>query len=438
MKMLLPLTALCFVTACGGSGDSDNSAGPSTQTQANGPLKVTVHEALICGGSMPVNKAELFTYDDNWKITGRHKAAADGSFIITTNDKLINFSLVNNQGDKQQPKLNQKVFAQVQPGDFGTQYLGTSSQNCECTQATANIATVSSSSVSSLRVYAEYDARNFASLSGNTATFEICRQKGSSWPELVMSAQTRNGDTFYGVLDNYQPTQSMLINLDKVALPVAFTSNVNSPGFISYHGSKHAYVRAVSKGVGTPVLISGLKDLNFVSYYASSTGSIPMPGEVNATYYVTQMQNRSSDFQRPVAFVLPDLNRAENFTRQVLTDWSNLENSVNYDYSDYAGFTAVNVILNIELKDQSYISQQFIGPLKGRFPADLLPTDYLSDSVVNNASGLLFDVVLEQATASSTLTAHAKQRNRYYSALSSKIERQGDMTSMGMYFFKSI
>lgn len=432
MKLLLPVAALLILTACGGS--SGDAGSPNTLTPpiaVKPPLKITAMQSTTCGGSAPATQAELLTYDDNWKITGRYKAGTDGSFMLNTEQKLINFSVVNNLGDSIKPKISQKVYAQVEPSDYGTVYIGETSENCECVNANANIAKLGSSPLSQMRISDDTMKITFAEINGNTATFNVCRQANKNWPTLAISARNAAGSWAYAQLENYQPTEPLFINLDKETQVLPFTSNNASATFSSYSYGKSVIFRGVTANSDAPVLITGLSDEKYMSHSALvQKPQTDGQGRIIDTYVVHSLLRKNAD-NRALNFVVPAWSTLDSFIATASKDWVQYNKGVQYDYSQFTEFTATEVYVSLYFVEGSYINLYFTGPLKGKYPASFVPADYLAPTVLDKVDHTFVQIELRHLSSASNISSYVKQFSKIYAPLVSQREREGDFSYIG-------
>ncbi len=433
MKLLLPLAALFVLTACGGG--SGEAGSPNSQVAVKAPLKITAMQSTTCGGSVAATKAELFVYDNNWNITGRYKAGADGSFTLATEAKLLNFSVVHNLGDSISPKIFQQVFSQVEPGDFGLVYLGETSDNCECAQATANIAKVNSSTLQFMDVANDTLYPKAAKISSNTATFELCREKGKEWPQLAITARTTDYQWIFATLKDYQPNQQLLINLDKEVSALPFNSNNLAATMSSYYYAKDVSFRGATPKYDTPVMINGLANVRYVSHMATVQKSSYDSYGRKANLSVGNSLLQKAGDSRALNFMLPEWSRMEAFLATANKDWLNYNKGIQYDYTNFSEFTAITAELSLQVSTQGFIELNFIGPLKGKFPASLLPSGYLNSDVAEQAVFKHLNIKLNHLSTASDVTSYTKQDMKMYAPLVSKKERDGDYTYLSFFVY---
>ncbi|WP_306522299.1 hypothetical protein [Rheinheimera sp.] len=429
MKLLLPLAALFVLTACGGG--SGEAGSPNSQVAVKAPLKITAMQSTTCGGSVAATKAELFVYDNNWNITGRYKAGADGSFTLATEAKLLNFSLINNLGTHIKPKISQKVYSQVEPGDYGTVFVGHNSDNCECVEASATITKLSSSPLVQMRVSNETMQFSFAKLNGNTATLNLCRQQGKNWPALAIAARNTAGSWAYARLDNYQPTQPLFINLDKEVQALPFTTNNTAATYSSYSYTQDLAYRALTANADAPVQINGLTQIKYLTHTATlRTVQSNGDGTMIDLFSTHNLLRKTAD-SSALNFVIPEWSKVETFAATAAKDWAKFANGFAYDYSSFAEFTALNVDVSVYFPEGNYIEQQFTGPLKGKFPASFLPADYLALTVMDTVDHSYVSIDLSQLSSANNLTAYVRQNLKLAAPLVSQREREGDFSYIG-------
>lgn len=431
MKLLLPVAALFVLTACGGSsGDAGSPNTPTPPIAVKAPLKITAMQSTTCGGSRPATQAELLIYDDNWKITGRYKAGTDGSFLFNTDLKLINFSVLNNVGDKNNPKIVQEVYSQVEPGDFGTVHLGETSQNCECVQASANITKLGSSPLKQMRVSDETMKVTFAEIKGNTATFNLCRQANKNWPALAISARNTAGSWAYARLENYQPSQPLLINLDKEVQVLPFSSNNPKAQYGSYSYTKDLSFRGLTANSDAPVLINGINDLRYIHHSSFVFDYQDVAEKTLYTFAGHNLLQKAGD-TRALNFILPERSRRDAFLNLASRDLLEIEDGLQYDYSQFNEFTAVNIFISLKLAESGTVDQRFTGPLKGKIPESFLPADYLAQAVMDKAELTYLDIELSHLSSANNITAYVKQQLAFFVPFAGKKERSGDTTFIG-------
>lgn len=432
MKKILSISAFTLLSACGGSNTEVSQ--PAKVTYA--PLKVKMVQALECGGTIPASNAEVFIYDNTWKIVSRHKADANGAIEVPVTTKLLNFSMIVNNGSATTPDIFQQAFTQIESGDFGTVELGFTSKGCECRTATASINKVSSSALNAINLTTD-TGKSYHSVSrpfGNDAEFQVCRQVGAAWPMLTFSVMDSNNEWFFDQIDKYDPSERLVINFFRTTTKLAFNANSPEVSVNTFSYGKHGTLMVGPYSSTELFAAPEMGSTTFVGYTGRMTDSQFVNDNIMLTYSTAHRVNRTTDLLQPVTFMVPDLKEAKKFGEIMLKSLSTEENLTNYDFSEFTDFKMMEFSIYSNFNNGGKLVQSVIGPLKGVLPEDLLPAGYLDQKLDDSISTFSLQAQLVQINSALDVNTHVKQMLPAYSFVPSNVKRPAEFKTIEFYW----
>jgi len=391
--LTLPLFILgsSMLTACGGgSGDDDAASSGGAAGSNSTMLSALVVQDTNCGTQIPVTSAELVVYNNNWKITSRHKANAQGKIsasIPATNS--INYSLIRSSGSGDKKRILVDTFAQHPVGDLGIfKVSNTSSQGCECVTTNVRLISEPNSMSYNIQLTGHIEGTDYMDPPGSSfkVTFsnrQICRQPNGSWP--VLTAMANGGyRALAGEVTNYDPSRAIDINMDLVPQLESISLNGDAQqASYFYQTSKGALSGAQEYPYDIAVLFTDMKAKATFSIRSSSTASSNI-GNLPVTLGRSQRRGYELPLAENLELTLPDTNAHQELIT-TLRD-SVLSEKTNYDLSRVSNFNTFYTGIVMTLTDGSQLDWFFIGPKTGYFPEDPMPADYKIDNLIDENS----------------------------------------------------
>lgn len=435
MKNFLLLSAVCLLSACGG-GSGGNTATPQPEKVAIAPLKVKIVQALECGGTFPASNAEVLIYSNDWKIVSRHKADANGAVEVPVTSKLLNFSLLVNNGTAAVPNVFQQAFTQIESGNFGTVELGITAEGCECRTATALVNKVSSSVLNEISLTTN-TGKSYHSVSRfnfDEAQFPVCRQVGAEWPVLTFSAIDANGEWFFDQLGKYDPSKRMVINFFRTTTKLAHVTNSPAVRVNTFSYGKHG-MQLVGPYNSTVLFAAPeLGSINFVGHTGRLADSQFIKDDTMLTYSSVHRVNRTTDFLKPVTFNVPELSEAKKFGEVVLKSLTTEEMLTNYDFSAFSDFKMFEFSINSSFNNGGKLAQSVFGPLKGVLPEDLLPAGYIDPQLDESIATFSLAAQLININSDLDTSAQVKQMLPAYTFVPGNVKRPAEFKTLEFYW----
>lgn len=181
---ILSLISIFFITACGGGSSADTSE----KTVTNYTFELTASIANACDVKSPFTDVELLVQDDDWQITERYSADANGVISFTSQSEYINYTLVakSQQGDDVEG-LDIKSFYQAVTASSNV-YTATydtlvNDETCQC--ITSNLV-LNHRTLNTRRDYfSSLPYESTEDIDSSTTQFnnvEVCRESTENWP----------------------------------------------------------------------------------------------------------------------------------------------------------------------------------------------------------------------------------------------------------------
>lgn len=427
-------TALCtLLSACGGGGSGGSSSGSSGASVPSVIAKIQT--ASICGGATNPRSADLFFYDKNWQIIARKAASADGTINAETPASAAHIGFAVNNGSATAPEVDVKVLADINSGNFGTLYIGTTHDkaSCDCQSFNATLSKASSSTSSTLNIASNgFNYGHSISFVNNTATLEVCRVKGANWPMLTFYSPTdaAGAELFYDQVNTITVGSPILVNLSKTATKVAYSSNIGatSTSTIITGDFGAMYVKPRNKEVMVPQALTGFKQISYREQESKWLSN-------NVSYFSNHTITRSNTDGNSLNFNVPALSEAQAFTTAFAQTVQSEAPIISYDFSNFRNFQLFNVWLGSSDNNQHYVNVEFFGSIKGSFPDDVLPNGYVSASAIDSLSSTMVDAELWGTALSLSDTQFKTQTLNQFSALPSQVSRPADMRVIGAWLW---
>lgn len=419
LRLFTLLGSSLFFAACGGGGGSDENGGTGGGGTGGGNTTVSltadIVQETLCLTEIPATHAELIVYDNNWAIKSRHKPDAQGKIIANIPaTQFVNIALITQAETSSGTRTYVQSRAQHPVGDLGKFYAaGTSASNCECTTKDINASSIQGMSSNRITLIGATDQVPFQQTSSYTGVFrgvQICRTPGGSWPALTV-LNSQNTELAAGSLSNYDINAELEVQLDKFAInhPVNVDTNFNNLRVTHEIGANMLNTSFPPGSIEAPV-ITGLDTLTRT--------------HLNGTYfYQVTENNQSVNFfagrRKAVNFnqsgtpslPMPDLNPLEGlaaaFDNFISSD------STSYSLPNTSQYAMFSIRADISLMDGSTYTEVFYGPMQGKYPENVLPTDYNMEEKLETVS----DIYLELS-----LTKYASETN-YQSALKGIVKK---------------
>lgn len=388
LTLLLVMTS-SLLAACGGGSDENSpvSSGGGSGSSNTITLTATVLQDTMCDTQIPVTTAELLIYDSNWKITSRHKPDSQGSISATIPEvSLVNYSLIRSSGAGSDRKILVDTFAQHPTGDLGLfKVSAISSQGCECVQTDVRLVSASGQINYNVQLTGHNNGTDYidSTWSNSQVTFDnrqICRQPDTEWPVLTAMA---NGsyDALAGQVKNYDPAQTIVINMDLESEIESISLNGNVPRAVYFYQMPRGSLSGAQEfPYDLATLFPDIETEATLSIRGSST-SISDVNNLSFTLGRSQRRGYELPLNQPLEITLPD-SSAHQPLLSTLSD-SLLSDSTRYDLSRVTDFNTFYTTTVITLTDGSQLDWFFIGPKTGSFPADPLPADYNIDNLID-------------------------------------------------------
>ncbi len=387
----LTLLAASLLTACGGGGSGDVTTG----TGGNGgsttrTFQANVVQDTVCGTSVSSSNAELLIHDQDWRVISRHRANAAGIITATvTGAAQMNISTIAvHRGEN--PEIQVASYAQHPVGDLGTLRVpGKAQQGCECRLADVKVVSPFGSltpSTIELTGYNRAEQRRTAVAFGEVtfSDVELCRTTNGNWPVLNAIVNGGTVNAIAGSVRQYNPSTEITLPVTQTPsiVPVSVAGNYTTLGETHYTETGILGLRSRLNSSET-FIFNQLDGVEFVSVRASSNQFDQVD---NSTVFRSAQQRQAFDlpFTQPPVITIPNNDAQAALERFLVQDLPS--DNTNYNLGTIQGFNTFYLYVSTTLTDNTQYLQTFIGPLQGKYPDEIVPTDYaIADKFNDNA-----------------------------------------------------
>lgn len=396
--LILPLFSVCLaLTACGGSGsDVAENKPPVVIPEQSFDAQLVLGSA--CGLQQPVDhkiKAEMLIYDENWQITERIKAAADGKVSWKTRLSKANIGFVWQLVSESEERLLTEavVYQNVSPQSFGTIEIDWLMNICEC----------ESSTITAKPAFGllQKDHYGFVSIEGwsselpvkwnaqrpePAATAGICREAGKTWPKISALATLSDGSVVAG---SVQPTDisNVKVTLDQQGILYDVNLSKTTEG--------HFSLKATHLGEKKPLLHQTVINSNSINIFPAMAGHKTIKFTANTQYQLPMTEDRTvtvrsnhTQYEAVDTLQRPQLQLADHETAKVLINGINNLSQQSGSVLPYSFNTADFQQLSLTTYQTAInktIRVHFYGALQGTIPMQVFPAEY-NTPALNDAS----------------------------------------------------